>query len=936
MAERFSPHNWTDDVGEFTGGFVRSGLYSAFEAPVVAGAQVVDNLFQTDISKGLAERLPQPAKAEFGSAAWTGQTLGGAAGMLVPLLAVREGIVKPLFGSPAGTRAALGMTLREAALTGFVYDGLFQPSEGKGLEFFTNRFANGLIGGANFAALTAGSLSLNAAAETSLAKSLRVAPALRNPIVNGAISGLPAAFMSSELSAAYNHHRAATGAELTESLAGMALAGATLGGIQAIRSSRTAETTTEQARVATEIPPADRLTGLKLIAEPSEIATRLERHTTISEPDIAALRRWWRTADSYDSLLREQRAVAERLEPEVLTQLVFGQHGRPVSAELAQFAQRNPELVRDLAANTRQLDSGHQHDQLVAVLEMAQRGTSLATISEFAARTAEPIVRFDEEPSHVPDAIEYLTSKASRSEVQSALSTLTSIAREPYSPQYEARQNMAFQIAGRIRQVNPDLADRAFFDPMAKLVSDPTMPYDTRVFTAAKLAQLERSGRLSPSAVPMPDGIRTTLSIEPQRQAQLRQAAEAALKDPRTFDEFISSDEMANYFPETVANASRAEAMLNKVRNNPRFIELNEKDRENLLWATFLREAGRNLPEGSGLDVSAQYATFALRSLGYPTARVQRIANLIAHSDALSAGIEPGEVAPFVRHPSMPKQIRVLTEAESGPSVDLSKAELRLADAAERLNQNSFGVLQTELPQRAGVYTLPHDFGVLAHSSRRMLDGRFFDQLPIMETPHYSMSASYLVPEALHPYTDARIVALVSAPPENVSQAYNTSLFTGEQTGKQGHQLLTRSWSEHSRPLDREVADLISVVGLDLPTYRDRLSQYDSMNELSAAPELREAHDVARDAYTRMPTGDRIEQGAENEFKINNPLVNGIGIIRRGQPIYFEGVSDLRTIFPGGNIPSWVAREPQGALVVPNRIWQESQRRNLPIVVLDP
>lgn len=79
-----------------------------------------------------------------------------------------------------------------------------------------------------------------------------------------------------------------------------------------------------------------------------------------------------------------------------------------------------------------------------------------------------------------------------------------------------------------------------------------------------------------------------------------------------------------------------------------------------------------------------------------------------------------------------------------------------------------------------------------------------------------------------------------------------------------------------------------------------------------------------------------------NEIKLNNPIVSGIGLLRNGnQKVFFEGLSpkELQEMWKG-NVPDFVSSgpsgtAPSGALVVGRDVAVSAKSHNLPVVILN-
>lgn len=216
--------------------FANATVYSALEQPALGLAQ----FFGTDASKKVTKVFdtfgihgPTEDKSLSG---WTANTLGGAVGMLLPFALTKGALNKAgVFGEAEvgllSNRSLLGMSLKESAYTGFAYGAILTPSKetDNAGTLLTDRFLGGVGSAATFTTLTAGSFGLGRLAETSIAGRIGADVALRNPILAGTLSGLPAGIVSSEYDSLTKGGRFATASELGQSMAGMALVGGVFG-----------------------------------------------------------------------------------------------------------------------------------------------------------------------------------------------------------------------------------------------------------------------------------------------------------------------------------------------------------------------------------------------------------------------------------------------------------------------------------------------------------------------------------------------------------------------------------------------------------------------------------------------------------------------------------------------------------------------------------
>lgn len=235
------PRNQQDKEPEshnsFLGDFVHSAAYSAVQEPINGLTQIADAVLHTKLLPNV-QFISAPEQTQFGSANWHAQQVGGAAGMLLPFLLVGKG-VKGLTGSATAAEAGLlsqrsmiGLTVKEAALTGFTYDALLKPSQykdGSLTSFLGSRALNGATGAATFTALSLSGLGISGLAETKFAQQMRVSSFLKNEAVAGVLSGIPAGAVSAELHALQTGKPVPSWQDLGQSVYGFSMVGGFLG-----------------------------------------------------------------------------------------------------------------------------------------------------------------------------------------------------------------------------------------------------------------------------------------------------------------------------------------------------------------------------------------------------------------------------------------------------------------------------------------------------------------------------------------------------------------------------------------------------------------------------------------------------------------------------------------------------------------------------------
>ncbi len=216
-------------------------LYSAVEEPYQGVAQIIN---RTAGSEWLPKQalIDAPQAAEFQSAEWYAQTLGGAIGTTAKFIALSK-VMRGSSSELAQTTRLSGMTATEAAKVGFVMQGVFSPSAEN--DMWAGRLKNGTTSAVTMAALTKfshGFDGLNRSAAGLTVTGLEV-PLARHLAGNVAAGGL-AGVVSAETHSLLNGKGFASGREVYESAFGFGIVSGALGGVQ--RLSRRSQVSTEK------------------------------------------------------------------------------------------------------------------------------------------------------------------------------------------------------------------------------------------------------------------------------------------------------------------------------------------------------------------------------------------------------------------------------------------------------------------------------------------------------------------------------------------------------------------------------------------------------------------------------------------------------------------------------------------------------------------
>lgn len=179
--DRFLPEGVVSDA-------VRSALYSGVESPVNAVGQLWNNTAGNYVGKvGELGLVSAPTEADFGSARWHAQTIGGAAGMVAPFLIARGGVRGAVGASKGMTSRIVGSArtfelttsqsakllapVLEAGTTGAVFEGVFRPVDPKEGDFWSVRARNAGVGFGTFSVLGGTSQGLKALDRVAFASS---------------------------------------------------------------------------------------------------------------------------------------------------------------------------------------------------------------------------------------------------------------------------------------------------------------------------------------------------------------------------------------------------------------------------------------------------------------------------------------------------------------------------------------------------------------------------------------------------------------------------------------------------------------------------------------------------------------------------------------------------------------------------------------------
>ena len=168
------------------------------------------------------------------STAWCAHLAGNFAGQLPWLLLTHsvaaqsiDALAEKELLPTAIKESELNLTTSKAALTGFAFSGMLQPTrfgDSADSHFFESRLKNGISGALSFATMARTNIYISDIAASRVGASALLA----NPFVSGFLSGGSGAVVGSELNSAFNYGRVSSSKELIDSIASQALIGSSL------------------------------------------------------------------------------------------------------------------------------------------------------------------------------------------------------------------------------------------------------------------------------------------------------------------------------------------------------------------------------------------------------------------------------------------------------------------------------------------------------------------------------------------------------------------------------------------------------------------------------------------------------------------------------------------------------------------------------------
>lgn len=244
-----------DAITDFAAGAWANFKYSLVQAPLTGATQLVDKVAGTSWEKS-TKFFDRPAHAEFGSAGWVGEAVGGTAGAALPFILMAR-VAGPGAASKMEQSAHYSLASKEAVFpilksigAGVAYSGIFTPVE-QGEDFLSARARNMAVGGLTWGSLTATSVGLKGLGlrtfnQTAIAEAQGLTPAakyteglfanstvrsvLKNDVFNGAAGGIVGGIVDVQGRSILSGKGIASAGDTMQGAATFALGGALMGG----------------------------------------------------------------------------------------------------------------------------------------------------------------------------------------------------------------------------------------------------------------------------------------------------------------------------------------------------------------------------------------------------------------------------------------------------------------------------------------------------------------------------------------------------------------------------------------------------------------------------------------------------------------------------------------------------------------------------------
>lgn len=219
--------------------FAHSAAYTLVQSPINAVTQLVDRVADTNVLPAV-QLIEAPETVEFSlsNPAWYAQQFGNAGAMAAHLYLLNKAAGGKTLAAgrevSMSARSAAELTAKSAGV-GALYSGVFTPVSTDG-NFWQNRAINSLAGAVTFASMSASAIGTKTLGQSLTPVSRVAGSALKNDIVAGTISGVPAGIVSADTHSLLSGRGFASGKERFESAYGFAVIGGGLSAMHAAES----------------------------------------------------------------------------------------------------------------------------------------------------------------------------------------------------------------------------------------------------------------------------------------------------------------------------------------------------------------------------------------------------------------------------------------------------------------------------------------------------------------------------------------------------------------------------------------------------------------------------------------------------------------------------------------------------------------------------
>lgn len=280
--------------------FGRSLAYTAAQSPLTALVQPVDRLLGTKLVEK-THFIDAPEQVPFGCDRYWIQQGGAAVGMIGTFWlagrcvrgVTRRGLTDAELSRTLSNRGVLGLTLKEAAITGFAHDALLRPTDEKDTRpFLVSRGANGFSGSLTMLTLTAGTIGLKYGGAALEKTKPALSAVLKNELVGGGLTGLGAGFVAAQSHSLLRDGSFASLNDTLKSMTTMAVVGTGFGAWHRYTEGPSQSPTRQNANQSDKSvvlgEPLLRVSvGMegtaKLVAEPLRLATTTDALTAAAE-----------------------------------------------------------------------------------------------------------------------------------------------------------------------------------------------------------------------------------------------------------------------------------------------------------------------------------------------------------------------------------------------------------------------------------------------------------------------------------------------------------------------------------------------------------------------------------------------------------------------------------------------------------------------------